>query len=45
MKKVLNAYAGLGGNRRLWPSNIEVTAVEINQSIADVIANIILKMN
>lgn len=32
--KVLNLYAGLGGNRKLW-NNCEVTAVEINPEIAD----------
>ena len=33
--KVLNLYAGIGGNRKLWPSDkIEVTAVELNKSIA-----------
>jgi len=31
--KVLNLYAGIGGNRRLW-ENVEVTAVEINPKIA-----------
>jgi len=35
--KVLNLYAGIGGNRKLWDSEkIEVTAVEINQDIAGV---------
>ena len=35
--KVLNLYAGLGGNRRLWPNdNIEVTAVEFNEEIAQI---------
>jgi DNA (cytosine-5)-methyltransferase 1 len=35
MLKVLNLYAGVGGNRKLWPNDkIEVTAVEINPSIA-----------
>lgn len=35
MMKVLNLYAGIGGNRKLWPNDkIEVTAVEINPSIA-----------
>lgn len=34
--RVLNLYAGLGGNRKLWPDNIEVTAVEINPEIAAV---------
>jgi DNA (cytosine-5)-methyltransferase 1 len=31
--KVLNLYAGLGGNRKLW-KDVEVTAVENNESIA-----------
>jgi DNA (cytosine-5)-methyltransferase 1 len=31
--KVLNLYAGLGGNRRLW-DNVEVTAVEMQPDIA-----------
>jgi DNA (cytosine-5)-methyltransferase 1 len=31
--KVLNLYAGIGGNRKLW-TDVEVTAVEINTSIA-----------
>lgn len=35
--KILNLYAGIGGNRKLWPdSEIEVTAIEINQQIADI---------
>jgi DNA (cytosine-5)-methyltransferase 1 len=33
--KVLNLYAGLGGNRQLW-KNCEVTAVEMEQDIADI---------
>ena len=31
--KVLNLYAGVGGNRKLW-ENVDVTAVEIDPSIA-----------
>ena len=31
--KVCNLYAGLGGNRKLW-TDVEVTAVELNPSIA-----------
>lgn len=31
--KVLNLYAGIGGNRKLW-DNVDVTAVEINEEIA-----------
>lgn len=33
--KVLNLYAGLGGNRKLW-ENVEVTAVENREDIAQV---------
>ena len=32
-KKVLNLYAGIGGNRKLW-EDVEVTAVELNPEIA-----------
>lgn len=34
--KVLNLYSGIGGNRKLWSGNIEVTAVEINPEIAKI---------
>jgi len=34
--KVLNLYAGIGGNRKLWPSECVVTAVENNPEIARV---------
>lgn len=33
--KVLNLYAGIGGNRKLW-ANVEVTAVEIVPEIAKI---------
>lgn len=33
--KVLNLYAGIGGNRKLW-ENVEVTAIESNKKIARV---------
>lgn len=33
--KILNLYAGVGGNRMLWGNSHEITAVEFNQSIAD----------
>ena len=33
--KVLNLYAGIGGNRKLW-DNVEVTAVEIVPEIAEI---------
>lgn len=32
--KVLNLYAGIGGNRWLWPANLQVTAVELNPQVA-----------
>lgn len=35
MIKVLNLYAGIGGNRKLW-KNVEVTAIEINPEIAKI---------
>ena len=33
--RVLNLYAGIGGNRKYW-ANCEVTAVEYNSDIASV---------
>ena len=32
--KVLNLYAGIGGNRELW-EDVNVTAVEINKTVAE----------
>lgn len=32
--KILNLYAGIGGNRKLWGDKHEVTAVENNEEIA-----------
>ncbi len=32
--KILNLYAGIGGNRKLWGEEHEITAVELNPSIA-----------
>jgi DNA (cytosine-5)-methyltransferase 1 len=34
--KILNLYAGLGGNRVKWSGNIHVTAVEMEEDIANV---------
>jgi len=34
--KMLNLYAGIGGNRKLLPENVEVTAVENNPQIAKI---------
>lgn len=33
-KKILNLYAGIGGNRKLWPDHYHITAVEHNAKIA-----------
>lgn len=32
--KILNLYAGIGGNRKLWGNEHEITAVEIDPKIA-----------
>ncbi len=34
--KVLNLYVGIGGNRKLWPKECEVTAIENNPKIAKI---------
>ncbi len=34
--KILNLYAGIGGNRKLWGDEHEVTVVEIDQKIAKI---------
>lgn len=34
--KVLNLYAGIGGNRRLWGDEHQITAVELDSDIAAV---------
>ena len=34
--KVLNLYCGIGGNRKKWPKECEVTAVENNPEIAKI---------
>lgn len=35
MIKVLNLYAGIGGNRKLW-TDVDVTAVELNPEVAKI---------
>ena len=37
--KVLNLYAGIGGNRQLW-ENVDVTAVENNPEIAQIYSDL-----
>jgi len=34
--KILNLYAGIGGNRKLWGDEHEVTAIEHNEQIAKI---------
>jgi len=34
--KVLNLYAGIGGNRKLWGDEHDITAIEINPEIAKI---------
>ena len=34
--KILNLYAGIGGNRKLWGNEHEVTAIENNKQIAKI---------
>lgn len=38
--KILNLYAGIGGNRKLWGDKHEITAVEINPKIAECYKNL-----
>ena len=38
--KALNLYAGIGGNRKLWPDDVEVTAVERDLQISRVYSNL-----
>ena len=32
--KILNLYAGIGGNRKLWSDDHDITAVELDESVA-----------
>jgi len=34
--KILNLYAGIGGNRKLWGDEHEITAVELDEDIAKI---------
>lgn len=34
--KILNLYAGIGGNRKLWGDQDEVTAIEYDENIAEI---------
>ena len=37
--KILNLYAGVGGNRSYWDGDIKVTAIEHNEHLAEVYSN------
>ena len=37
--KILNLYAGIGGNRKLWGDDHKITAVEYDADIAKVYAD------
>ena len=43
--KILNLYCGIGGNRKLWNGDVEVTAVEIDSEIAKVYQELFPKDN
>jgi DNA (cytosine-5)-methyltransferase 1 len=34
--KILNLYAGIGGNRKLWTGDLDITAVELDPNIAKI---------
>ena len=38
--RILNLYAGIGGNRRLWGNEHQITAVEMDPNIAAVYADL-----
>ena len=38
--KILNLYAGVGGNRKLWGNEHEITAVEFNEKRANTYSNL-----
>lgn len=43
--KILNLYAGIGGNRKLWGSEHEITAVEYDPNIAKIYEDLYPKDN
>ena len=38
--KILNLYAGIGGNRKLWGAGLDITAVELDPKIAVIYADL-----
>ena len=43
--RILNLYAGIGGNRKLWGCNHEITSIEYDSNIAKVYADLFPKDN
>lgn len=43
--KILNLYAGIGGNRKLWGDEHEITAIEYNSKIAKIYQDFFPKDN
>lgn len=41
--KILNLYAGIGGNRKLWGDEHEITAVELDNRVATVYSSLFPK--
>ena len=38
--KILNLYAGIGGNRKLWGNEHEITAIELDPQIVEIYKNL-----
>ncbi len=38
--KILNLYAGIGGNRKLWGNNHDITAVELDPDVAAIYSDL-----
>lgn len=38
--KILNLYAGIGGNRKLWGNDHEITSIEYDENIAAIYADL-----
>ena len=43
--KILNLYAGIGGNRKLWGDNHEITSVELDKKVANTYKKLFPKDN
>ena len=43
--KILNLYAGIGGNRKLWGEGHEITAIEFDENIAKIYKDLYPKDN